>query len=116
MSQHLHRIGDRVDRLLNALWVAKGTDLMLTAGLPPMTRIDGTLAPVGDEQTLTAEDTDALLAEVLTPSQLDAWRTEHEYDFSFSWREHARIRGNAFTQRGLTAVALRMIPRDIPTP
>ena len=116
MHQQLHRIGDRVDRLLNALWVAKGTDLMLTAGLPPMIRVDGTLAPVAGEGTLTADDTDALLAEVLTPNQQDAWRTEHEYDFSFSWREHARIRGNAFTQRGLTAVALRMIPREIPTP
>ena len=116
MHQHPHRIGDRVDRLLDALWAAKGTDLMLTAGLPPMLRVDGTLAPVAGEVTLTADDTDALLAEVLTPDQQDAWSTEHEFDFSFSWREHARIRGNAFTQRGLTAVALRMIPRDIPTP
>jgi twitching motility protein PilT len=116
MHQHLHRIGDRVDRLLNALWEAKGTDLMLTAGLPPMIRVDGTLSPVAGEQPLAADDTDALLAEVLTPDQQDAWDTEHEYDFSFSWREHARIRGNAFSQRGLTAVALRMIPRDMPTP
>jgi len=116
MHQHLHRIGDRVDRLLNALWEAKGTDLMLTAGLPPMIRVDGTLSAVAGESGLTVDDTDALLAEVLTPDQQSAWEIQHEYDFSFSWREHARIRGNAFTQRGLTAVALRMIPRDIPTP
>ncbi len=69
MHQHLHRIGDRVDRLLDALWAAKGTDLMLTAGLPPMIRVDGTLAPVPGMAALTADDTDALLAEVLTPSQ-----------------------------------------------
>jgi twitching motility protein PilT len=53
---------------------------------------------------------------VLTPEQGDAWAGRHEYDFSFSWRDDARIRGNAFTQRGLTAVALRMIPRSIPSP
>ena len=58
----------------------------------------------------------SLLAEVLTPEQAEAWEASHEYDFSFSWRDHARIRGNAFTQRGLTAVALRMIPRSIPSP
>ena len=116
MHEQLHSIGDRVDRLLDALWGAQGTDLMLTAGLPPMIRVDGTLVPVAGESALTADDTDALLAEVLTPGQQDAWATEREFDFSFSWREHARIRGNAFTQRGLTAVALRMIPRDIPTP
>jgi twitching motility protein PilT len=116
MHHHLHRIGDRVDRLLERLWDARGTDLLLTVGLPPMIRVDGTLAPVDGHSVLTADETDALLAEVLTPDQGDAWESRHEYDFSFSWREHARIRGNAFTQRGLTAVALRMIPRHIPTP
>ncbi|WP_408898889.1 type IV pilus twitching motility protein PilT [Nocardioides sp. R1-1] len=116
MFQHPHRIGDRVDQLLSALWEARGTDLMLTVGLPPMLRIDGTLAPVPGHSALTREDTEALLAEVLTPEQGEVWQISHEYDFSFSWREHARIRGNAFTQRGVTAVALRMIPRTVPTP
>src|SRR5215204_4651742 len=116
MNHHLHRIGDRVDALLNVLWDVKGTDLMLTAGLPPMIRIDGTLAPVPGESVLSGDDTNALLAEVLTQEQADIWNGQHEYDFSFSWRDNARIRGNAFTQRGLTAVALRMIPQQIPTP
>ncbi|MFL6156402.1 MAG: type IV pilus twitching motility protein PilT, partial [Marmoricola sp.] len=116
MFHHLHRIGDRIDRLLEALWNVRGTDLLLTVGLPPMTRVDGELRPVPGEPALQAADTDALLAEVLTEEQGQAWAAEHEYDFSFSWREHARIRGNAFTQRGMTAVALRMIPRTIPTP
>ncbi|WP_436698603.1 type IV pilus twitching motility protein PilT [Nocardioides sp. BYT-33-1] len=116
MHHHPQRIGDRVDRLLGILWDAHGTDLMLTAGLPPMIRVDGTLAPVPGQPALAADDTDALLSEVLTPEQRGAWESRHEYDFSFSWREHARIRGNAFTQRGLTAVALRMIPRTVPTP
>ncbi|MGN6252203.1 MAG: type IV pilus twitching motility protein PilT [Marmoricola sp.] len=116
MYHHLHQIGDRIDRLLAALWDVRGSDLLLTVGLPPMLRVDGALAPVTGESQLSAEDTEALLAEVLTAEQHDAWASQHEYDFSFSWREHARIRGNAFTQRGMTAVALRMIPREIPTP
>ncbi|AIY19835.2 type IV pilus twitching motility protein PilT [Pimelobacter simplex] len=116
MFHHLPRIGDRVDRLLDVLWGARGTDLMLTVGLPPMIRVDGTLKPIPDQPVLAADDTDSLLAEVLTTEQRDVWESSHEYDFSFSWREHARIRGNAFTQRGMTAVALRMIPRTVPTP
>ncbi len=116
MFHHLHRVGERVDRLLDALWAAGGTDLMLTVGLPPMLRVDGTLAPVPGHSALTEDDTEALLHEVLTEEQRDAWRASREYDFSFSWREHARVRGNAFTQRGRTAVALRMIPRSVPTP
>lgn len=115
MYHHLHRIGDRIDQLLAALWEVRGTDLILTVGLPPMLRVDGTLRPVPGQSALTPDDTNDLLAEVLSPEQAAAWDTQHEYDFSFSWREHARIRGNAFTQRNLTAVALRMIPRQVPT-
>jgi twitching motility protein PilT len=116
MQTNLHHIGSRTDGLLAALWRAGGTDLLLSAGLPPMLRVDGSLAPAPGADVLSAADTDALLAEVLTPEQARAWEGSQEYDFSFSWREEARIRGNAFTQRGMTAVALRMIPRTIPSP
>jgi twitching motility protein PilT len=116
MHTSFHKIGSRIDGLLASLWQAGGTDLLLTVGLPPMLRVDGSLTPVPDTTTLTAEDTDSLLSEVLRPEQVEAWDASQEYDFSFSWREDARIRGNAFTQRGLTAVALRMIPRSIPSP
>lgn len=116
MVTNVHQIGSRIDGLLSSLWQAGGTDLLLTVGLPPMLRVDGSLVPVPETRSLTPEDTDALLAEVLTPAQAEAWDTAQEYDFSFSWRDDARIRGNAFTQRGLTAVALRMIPRSIPAP
>ncbi|MEO7262848.1 MAG: type IV pilus twitching motility protein PilT [Jatrophihabitantaceae bacterium] len=110
-----HHIGSRVDGLLDALWRAGGTDLLLTAGLPPQFRVHGELSPVPGEATLSGADTEALLAEVLSPSQFSAFAIQHEYDFSFSWRDEARIRGNAFTQRDQTTVALRMIPRRIPT-
>jgi twitching motility protein PilT len=116
MYHSAHRIGSGIDLLLEALWEAQGTDLLLTVGLPPMLRVDGELRPVADRSPLTGEDTEALLVEALAPEQVAAWGAQHEYDFSFSWREHARIRGNAFTQRGLTAAAFRLIPRRIPSP
>ncbi|HEY0890251.1 MAG TPA: type IV pilus twitching motility protein PilT [Nocardioides sp.] len=112
---HLHPIGDRIDQLLLELWRAGGTDLLLSVGLPPMLRVDGELSPAAGADVLGTDDTDALLAEVLTEPQAEAWQHSREYDFSFSWRHEARIRGNAFTQRGLTTVALRMIPRAIPS-
>ncbi|MEO6501215.1 MAG: type IV pilus twitching motility protein PilT [Jatrophihabitantaceae bacterium] len=110
-----HHIGSRVDGLLDGLWQAGGTDLLLTAGLAPQFRVHGELRPVPDEPKLTGADTEALLAEVLSPSQFSAFAGLHEYDFSFSWRDAARIRGNAFTQRDQTTLALRIIPRQVPT-
>ena len=67
MNQHV--IGTRIDRLLGNLWDAQGTDLLLTAGMPPQMRVDGDLSPVAGHQALTADDTDALLGELLTDDQ-----------------------------------------------
>jgi twitching motility protein PilT len=112
-----HRtVGAHLDVLLERLWTAQGTDLLLSVGLPPMIRVDGELSPLADQRVLANRDVEALLDDVLTREQQAAWAGKHEYDFSFSWREHARIRGNAFTQRGSAAVAFRMIPRAIPRP
>ena len=110
-----HSLGSRMDSLLEELWQAGGTDLLLTAGLPPQLRVHGELQPVAEHPRLTGDDTEALLAELLNPAQSAAFANRHDYDFSFSWREQARIRGNAFLQRELIAIALRMIPRTIPT-
>jgi len=108
-------VGARVDALLGAVWAAGGTDLLLTAGLPPQMRVHGELRSVPDEGSLTGWDTEALLAEVLTPEQAANRNTAQEYDFSLSWRDLARVRGNAFSQRGQIAIALRMVPREIPS-
>jgi len=40
---------------------------------------------------------------------------DRELDFSFTWEEKARIRGNAYRQRGNVGVALRLIPHEIPS-
>jgi twitching motility protein PilT len=110
-----HIPGSRIDALLDQLWQAGGTDLLLTAGLPPQLRVHGELQPVPEYPRLTGDDTEALLAELLNPAQSAVFTTRRDYDFSFSWRDEARIRGNAFVQRDLIAIALRMIPRTVPT-
>jgi twitching motility protein PilT len=108
-------IGARVDTLLNEVWQAGGTDLILTTGRPPQIRVHGDLVPVPEHPPLTSADTYSLLADLLPSEQLAGWDRVHEHDFSFSWRDAARVRGNAFRQRGDTAIALRVIPRRIPT-
>jgi len=67
-----------------------------------------------DQPALTADDVDATLLGVLDEQQATRWGTSLEYDFSFTWRDTARVRGNAYTQRGCTALALRLIPLRVP--
>jgi twitching motility protein PilT len=53
-------------------------------------------------------------ARVLEPEHFARFEQSHEVDFSFSWNDLARIRGNAFHQRGQRALSLRMFPARIP--
>jgi twitching motility protein PilT len=103
------------DLLLESLWESKGTDLLLTAGLSPMVRVDGDLRPIEGYGPVAAEVADELLRDLLTPAQCTSFAAGAEVDFSFTWRKAARLRGNAFRAKGETALALRLIPHEIPT-
>ena len=100
---------------LEILWDQKGSDLLLTGGSAPRIRVNGKLRPVEGAPILSGDEIDALVRTVLEPSQEETFDTEQDVDFAFSWVDRARLRGSAFTQRGETALALRMIPSRIPT-
>jgi len=112
---HTHAIGVGIDALVGVLWEACGTDLLLTAGMAPQLRVQGELTGAPGHPVLTPEDVDGLLAELLNEEQAATWRTRHEYDFAFTWHDTARVRVNAYSQRGSTALALRIIPFRVPT-
>ncbi len=101
--------------LLQPLWDHQGSDLLLTAGAPPLVRIDGVLRPLAGEERLTAADTHRLVEGLLGQALFDRFRRDLQLDFSFTWADKARFRGNAFHQKGTVALALRMIPFAIPT-
>jgi len=103
-----------VDGCLHILWEAGGTDLLITAGSAPLVRIDGQMRPLTGER-MSAEDTAKLVSELLGPELFERFSEFKQVDFSFSWQDKARLRGNAFLQRGTAALALRMIPFAIPT-
>jgi twitching motility protein PilT len=105
----------RADDLLDQLWESKGTDLLLTPGVSPMVRVDGDLSRMEGYGPLAGADTDRMLRELTTPGQAELFDTGIEVDFSFTWREQARLRGNAFRTKGETGLSLRLIPHVIPT-
>ena len=108
-------LGPRVDGLIDAVWQEGGTDLLITVGMPPQMRLHGNLKPVPGHRPLGPRETDELLAEMVSDERAAAVDLRSEYDFSFTWRDQARVRGNAYSQRGYTAIALRIVPRRIPT-
>jgi twitching motility protein PilT len=99
---------------LNAVVTANGTDLALSIGSQPLVRLDGHIRPVPELAKVDDEAMAEFLRDLLGAEQLDELWKDRDIDFAFSWGSY-RFRGNAFFQRGLPAVALRLIQREIPT-
>ncbi|HXQ44580.1 MAG TPA: type IV pilus twitching motility protein PilT [Acidimicrobiales bacterium] len=108
------RVTDDIEPWLEELWANNGTDLLITAGAPPLVRIDGQIQPVKGEEPLTAARAERIVMAVMGDELIVKFREEREIDFAFSWRNQARLRCNAFHQRDTCAMALRVIPYEIP--
>ena len=103
-----------LDKLL-ILTVEQGaSDLHLTAGAPPTARTYGKLIPF-DLPRLSPNDVENLVFPVLEPQQRQEFVEKWELDFSYSIEGLSRFRGNIMRQRGSLAVALRVIPYQIPS-
>lgn len=98
-----------IENLLFLMNEKKASDLHLTAGLPPMLRIDGILTPT-EYSKLTPEVCQKLVYSVLTDEQRQKFESSNELDLSFGIRDIGRIRMNVYRQRGSVAAALRAIP------
>ena len=104
-----------IEGLVQELWDRGGTDIHIGAGAPPMLRIDGDLYPVEGLSALHPDETERLASELLPEELQQQFLHNGQVDFSFSWRDQTRFRGNAFRQRGTVSIALRAIPYEIPT-
>ena len=106
---------ERISPWLQMLWDQGGSDLLLTGGSAARLRVDGKLCPIEGGIEITGEEVDGIVRSMLEPWQLATFEDHQDVDFSFSWEDKARLRASAFTQKGQTALALRMIPSRIPT-
>jgi twitching motility protein PilT len=100
--------------LLQEMIEAGASDLHLTAGLPPMVRVDGNVKPTNREP-LSPEQVQSLAYSVLNEEQQKRFEAAKELDFSFGVKGMSRFRGNAYLQRGCVGLAIRQIPYEIRT-
>ncbi len=96
------------------LMVEKGaSDLFITAGKPPMLKVNGQLYPVG-EQSLSSEHARDVVYGVMDEQQRKVFAAEHECNFALNSRGLGRFRVSAFYQRNLVGMVLRRIEVNIP--
>ena len=106
---------EKIDPWLQVLWDRQGSDLLLATGSQPRIRVDGNLTPIDSTPVLTGDMIGEIVHAMLNPVHEATFAEHQDVDFSLTWGERARLRGSAFTQKGDMALALRMIPSEIPT-
>ena len=88
-----------------------GSDLHLHVGRNPAIRVTGELILLLKHPILTKEDTLGILGQILTKDKLEKFLREQEIDFSYDFEGEARLRGNAFFQKGTVSVVMRLLPK-----
>ncbi|QRZ23350.1 type IV pilus twitching motility protein PilT [Vibrio sp. sp1] len=90
------------------------SDLHLSAGVPPMVRIDGDVRKLGIP-AFTHQEVHRLVFEIMNDAQRSEFEEKLEVDFSFELHNVGRFRVNAFNQSRGCAAVFRTIPSSIPT-
>jgi twitching motility protein PilU len=92
----------------------KGSDLFITAGIPPSMKVHGRIAPI-TQSPLTPQQSRDLVLNVMTPSQREEFEKTHECNFAISLAGVGRFRVSCFYQRNQVGMVLRRIETRIPT-
>ena len=90
------------------------SDLHLSAGLPPMIRVDGDVRRI-NLPALTQNEAHSLVYEIMNDQQRKDYEEKLETDFSFEVPGIARFRVNAFNQNRGSAAVFRTIPSKVLT-
>src|SRR4026209_1837945 len=85
------------------------SDLHLSAGVPPMIRVDGDMKRI-NMPALTHKEVHSMVYDIMNDKQRKAYEEFYETDFSFEIPKLARFRVNAFNQNRGAAAVSRNIP------
>jgi twitching motility protein PilT len=103
-----------IEDLMEEVIERGGSDLHLSAGLPPYIRISGKLTPT-EHEPMTAESCQRLIFSMLNNTQRKQLEQTWELDCSYGVKGLARFRVNVYKDRGTYAACLRALSSKIPS-
>jgi twitching motility protein PilU len=107
-------MGEEFEKMLRLMVDKGGSDLFITAGVPPSMKINGKILPV-TKNPIAPEQAREIVHAVMTEQQRRDFAESHECNFAISARGIGRFRVSAFYQRNLAGMVLRRIETRIPT-
>lgn len=106
--------GGNLERVLRLMAEKGASDVHLSANTPILIKINGQILQLSD-QPLTPAQPRQLLAELLTPRQLEELDETGELNVGVGLTGVGSFRFSGFKQRGSVAAVIRCIPHQIPT-
>ncbi|BCU79111.1 type IV pilus twitching motility protein PilT [Luteolibacter sp. LG18] len=103
----------QIDALFRYLVENRGSDLHLTEGQPPKTRVHGAVVAIPDQPVLQGESFKNLLAEICDPKAFERYLETGDLDFAYAMDEQSRFRCNYLKQSHGLAAVFRLIPTEI---
>lgn len=101
-----------VSELLKFAVESNASDLHLSAGLPPMVRVDGDMRQI-DSPALENKAVEKLIYDIMNDEQRKLFEANLETDFSFEIKGLSRFRVNVFNQNRGKAAVFRTIPSHV---
>lgn len=103
-----------MERVLRLMAEKNASDVYISASTPILIKIQGQIRQVNDQQ-LSASQIRQLLAEVLSPHQMEELDETGELNVGIPLSGVGSFRLSGFRQRGSVAAVIRCIPKDIPS-
>jgi twitching motility protein PilT len=98
--------------LLENLISEDGSDLHIGVGRKPAIRINGQLVLLVNSITMKEEDVLGVLEELVGAERVKKFQEEKGIDFSSNMNNgQVQLRGNAFFQRGMACIAIRLVSK-----
>lgn len=103
-----------ISHVLRLMMEKGASDMFLTAGAPPMMKVEGVIYPLGTSE-LTAEMTETIANHVMSDAQKIQFGRDLEMNFALAVEGTGRFRFNVFRQRGAIGLVIRAVRANIPT-
>lgn len=104
-----------INRILNAVAEKRASDIHFVVGNYPFFRIKGELETLNQEELITPETMEGILAYFVPEEKLAEVKAKKEVKFVFDWLGKARFRVHIFQQKGYFSVSLKLIGLQIRT-
>ena len=101
-----------IDELFHRLIELGGSDLHLSQGHPPKTRVHGSIQPISDH-VLDKDELETMMKEICEPRAWERYREKGDLDFAYEMDADSRFRCNYLRQLNGYAAVFRIIPTKI---